>query len=52
MPRSRLGLYAAGVLAFLLGVPLTQRAFAQEGFDIFFASLDLAGAIADASGGS
>jgi hypothetical protein len=36
-------------MAFLLGVPLTQKVFAQEGFNIFWESLDLAGAIASAS---
>ncbi len=31
MPRfPRLRLFAAGLLAFLIGVPLTQQAFAQE----------------------
>ncbi len=51
MPMTRTRLYAAGLLAFLLGVPLTQRAFAQ-GWDVFWSSFELADAIANASGGS
>ena len=52
MRTMRLRLYAAGLLAFLLGIPLTQRALAQDGWDIFFSSLNLADAIGNASGGS
>jgi hypothetical protein len=42
-------IYTAGLLAFLLGVPLTERAFAQ-GWDILNSSLGLAGAISNAAG--
>jgi hypothetical protein len=51
MRSSRLRLYAAGLLAFLIGVPLTEQAYGQVG-DIIWSSVNLAGAIADASGGS
>ena len=47
---SRIRMMLAGLAAFLIGVPLTERAFAQYG--IFEASLDLAFSIADASDGS
>ena len=43
-------LYAAGLLAALLGIPLTEKAFGQVG-NIVGASFDLAGAIASLSGG-
>lgn len=42
------GLLAA-VAVFIVGVPLAEKVFAQG---IFFSSLNLAGAIADASDGS
>ncbi|MCC6358699.1 MAG: hypothetical protein IT450_08145 [Phycisphaerales bacterium] len=48
---TRFRLYVAGVFAFLLGIPLTQEAVAQTR-DIVRSSFGLAGAIADASGGS
>lgn len=48
---TRWRLYAAGVLAFLLGIPLTERAFGQTG-DIVRASFSLARAIADSAGDS
>ncbi len=44
-------LYAAGLLAFLVGVPLTEPASAQVG-DIVSASFDLAAAIANSAGRS
>jgi hypothetical protein len=47
----KLRLYAAGLLAFLVGVPLTEQAFAQVG-DIVQSSFDLAGAIAASAGRS
>lgn len=47
----RFRLYAAAVVAFLLGVPLTEKAMAQTG-DIVFAGLNLADAIADSAGQS
>lgn len=43
--------YLAGILAFLIGVPLTQEALAQDG-DIFWASLNLADAIASTAADS
>ncbi len=47
--RQRLRVYAAGLLAVLLGVPLTEQAFAD---DIAGAAIDLGTAISRASGGS
>ena len=52
MKLNRLQVYLAGAIAFLLGIPLTQKVYAQGGFEIFFESLDLAGAIADSAGDS
>ncbi len=46
----RVRLYAAGTIAVLLGVPLTEKAMAQ-GLDIAFAALNLAGFITEASAG-
>lgn len=51
MSPSKLRLRFAGVIAFLLGVPLTERALAQAG-DIVFSSINLAAAIADSAGAS
>jgi hypothetical protein len=48
---TRIRLFLAGLAAFLVGVPLTERAFAQVG-GIFWSSLDLGLSIADASDGS
>ncbi len=47
----RMRLLMAGVVAFIVGVPLTEKAYGQVG-DVIFGSLDLAGAIIDASDGS
>lgn len=47
----RIQYYLAALAAFLLGMPLTQKAFAQVG-DIIWASLDLADAIVDSAGDS
>ncbi|HOO17922.1 MAG TPA: hypothetical protein PK920_13770 [Phycisphaerae bacterium] len=44
----RLRVLAAGVAAFLVGVPLTERAFGQV-FDIVEASIELGLAIADSA---
>ena len=49
MRRTRI--YVAGLLAFLLGVPLTEQAFGQVE-DIVAASFSLAGAIANSAGAS
>ncbi len=49
--RQRLRLYAAGLLAVLMGVPLTEQAFAQS-TDIAGSAIDLGLAISRASGGS
>ena len=51
MRSSKMRLYIAGLVAFLIGVPLTEQAFAQVG-DIVNASLGLAGAIVDSAGQS
>ncbi len=48
---ARLRLYMAGLVAFLMGVPLTEKAYGQVG-DIVGGSLSLAGAIAESAGGS
>lgn len=45
---SRCRLWTAGLVAFLLGVPLTQKAF---GFGIAWAAVDLGWSIADGSSG-
>jgi hypothetical protein len=47
---NKLRLYAAGLLAVLLGIPLTEKAFGQTG-DIVSASFGLADAISRISGG-
>jgi hypothetical protein len=46
--KSRRNLWIAGLAAFLLGVPLAERAAAQDTEDIITASLDLIFAIIDA----
>jgi hypothetical protein len=51
MRMSKWRLYAAGVLAFVLGVPLTERAFGQTG-DIINAAIDLTDAIIASAGRS
>lgn len=51
MSLKKLRLYTAGLVAFLIGIPLTEQAFGQTG-DIISASFDLAGAIADSVGRS
>ncbi len=48
----KLRLYAAGFVAFLLGVPLTQQALADDVGDIIDASLGLASAITASAGNS
>lgn len=47
----RVRLYLSGFAAFLLGIPLTEKAFSQTG-DIIISSLNLADAIADSAGQS
>ncbi len=47
----RIRMYAAGLLAVLLGVPLTEKAFAQTG-DILYSVFGITAAAIDASGGS
>ena len=47
----RMRLYTAGLVAFLLGFPLTEKAFGQAG-DIIDAGIDLGLAIADSAGDS
>lgn len=51
MRLSKLRFYLAGLVAFLIGVPLTEQAFGQAG-PIVGGSFGLAGAIADSAGGS
>ncbi len=48
---TKLRLYLAGVVAFLIGMPLTERALGQTG-QIIDASIDLAAAIVDSAGDS
>lgn len=47
----KMRIYAAGVLAVLLGVPLTEKAFGQ-GIEIAYGVFDVVLAAIDASGGS
>lgn len=47
---NRIRFYLAGLAAFLVGVPLTEKAMAQTG-GIIFSSIDLAAAIASSSDG-
>jgi hypothetical protein len=47
----KMRLYAAGLIAFLLGMPLTEQAFAQSA-DIVGAAINLAGAVIDSAGRS
>jgi hypothetical protein len=47
---TRIRMMLAGLAAFLIGVPLTEQAFAQSG--IFWSSLDLGLSIAESSDGS
>jgi hypothetical protein len=42
----------AAVVAFLMGVPMAEKAMADDGADIFDAALALASAIIDAAGNS
>jgi len=51
MKFSRIKLWMAGAVAFLLGFPLSDKVMAG-GMDIFGASLDLGLAIADSAGDS
>lgn len=51
MNMKKLRLYVPGLLAFLIGIPLTEQAFGQAG-SIISASFDLAGAIASSAGRS
>lgn len=51
MPFGRIRLWTAGLIAFLVGVPLTERAMAQT-FDIFRSALSLGLSIADSAGDS
>lgn len=47
----RIRIWAAGLVAWFIGVPLTEKAMAQAG-DIVRASFGLAGAIGDSAGNS
>ena len=47
----RLRIYLAGMVAFLVGMPLTEKAFGET-YDIAWEGLDLGLAIANASEGS
>ncbi len=48
---TRVRLYVAGLVALLLGVPLTEKALAADAWDITGAALGLGFSIADASSG-
>ncbi len=50
MGMTRMRLWLAGVVAFLIGVPLTEKAFGQTG-GIVTSGIDLGLAIANASAG-
>jgi len=51
MRLSRIRLWIAGLVAFLMGFPLSERVLADS-YDIFTSSLDLGLAIADSAGQS
>jgi hypothetical protein len=51
MGLGRIRLYMAGLIAFLLGMPLTEKVFAGAG-DIWYSAWDLGWSIADSSDGS
>jgi len=51
MSLRKLRLYAAGVVAFLIGMPLTEQAVAGTG-DVIWAGINLAAAVADSVGRS
>ena len=48
----RVRLWAAGLVAFLMGIPFTERVLGGGAWDVFDSSLDLGLAIADSAGGS
>ena len=48
----RVRLWAAGLVAFLMGIPFTERVLGGGSWDVFDSSLDLGLAIADSAGGS
>lgn len=48
----RLRWYIAGLVAFLMGIPMAERAMADDGGDIFGSALSLTSAIIDAAGNS
>ena len=50
--KSKKNLWIAGLAAFLLGVPLAEKAAAQDTEDIIFASISLIWAIIEAAGSS
>lgn len=52
MRLGRMRLWAAGIVAFLMGVPLTEKALAGGTFDAVTSGFDLAFALADSAGGS
>ena len=49
---SRARYYIAGMIAFLVGVPLTEEAFAASGSSLIGAAIDLGLAIAGSAGDS
>jgi hypothetical protein len=51
MSLSRIRLWAAGLVAFLLGFPLSEKVMA-DALDVLDASIGLGLAIADSAGGS
>ena len=52
MRLKRLRWYTAGLVAFVMGVPLAEQAEAADGGGIVWAAIDLALSIADISGDS
>jgi len=48
----KMRVYAAAAVAFLIGMPLTEQAFAASVGNIISASVGLAGAIVDSAGRS
>lgn len=48
---TRVRFYLAGLAAFLLGVPLSEKVFAADAWDITTSALNLGFSIADSSSG-
>jgi hypothetical protein len=49
---SKIRLWAAGLVAFLFGFPLTEKVLAASSWDVIGSSIDLGMSIADSAGDS